>query len=46
LRSSANVTQLLKYSVELYQRLEAETGLATGFKQNGGIAPRLQQESA
>jgi sarcosine dehydrogenase len=37
LRSSANITQLLKYSVELYQRLEAETGLATGFKQNGGL---------
>jgi 4-methylaminobutanoate oxidase (formaldehyde-forming) len=37
LRSSANVTQLLKYSVELYNRLEAETGLATGWKQNGGL---------
>jgi len=30
LRSSANVTRLLKHSVELYDRLEAETGLATG----------------
>ncbi|MBX6320952.1 MAG: GcvT family protein [Rhodospirillaceae bacterium] len=37
LRSSANVTQLLKYSVELYQRLEAETGQATGWKMNGGL---------
>ena len=37
LRSSANITQLLKYSVELYHRLEAETGLATGWKQNGGL---------
>ena len=37
LRSSANVTQLLKYSVELYDRLETETGLATGWKQNGGL---------
>ena len=30
LRSSASITQLLKYSVELYGRLEAETGQATG----------------
>jgi 4-methylaminobutanoate oxidase (formaldehyde-forming) len=37
LRSSASITQLLKYSVELYQTLEAETGLATGWKQNGGL---------
>ena len=32
LRSNANVTQLLGYSVDLYKRLEAETGLATGWK--------------
>ena len=37
LRSSANITQLLKYSVELYGRLEAETGQATGWKCNGGL---------
>ncbi len=37
LRSSANVTQLLGYSVALYDRLEAETGLATGWKRNGGL---------
>ena len=37
LRSSASITQLLKYSVELYGALEAETGLATGWKQNGGL---------
>src|SRR5262249_9474096 len=37
LRSSANVTQLLKYSVELYEHLEAETGQATGWKRNGGL---------
>jgi 4-methylaminobutanoate oxidase (formaldehyde-forming) len=37
LRSSATVTRLLKYSVELYSKLEAETGLATGWKQNGGL---------
>ncbi|HSI41285.1 MAG TPA: FAD-dependent oxidoreductase [Xanthobacteraceae bacterium] len=37
LRTSANITQLLGYSVDLYRRLEAETGLATGWKQNGGL---------
>jgi len=37
LRSSAAITQVLKYSVELYQTLEKETGLATGWKQNGGL---------
>ena len=37
LRTSANITQLLKYSVELYGRLEAETGQATGWKRNGGL---------
>jgi sarcosine dehydrogenase len=35
LRSSASITQLLKYSVDLYGRLEAETGLATGWKMTG-----------
>src|SRR6476646_409306 len=37
LRSSANITQLLGYSVALYDRLEAETGQATGWKRNGGL---------
>jgi 4-methylaminobutanoate oxidase (formaldehyde-forming) len=37
LRTSANITQLLGYSVELYDRLEQETGLATGWKRNGGL---------
>ena len=37
LRSSANVTQLLGYSVDLYDNLEAETGLGTGWKKNGGL---------
>lgn len=35
LRSSAGVTRVLKYSVELYQRLAAETGLETGWKMTG-----------
>ena len=37
LRTSANITQMLGYSVALYDRLEAETGLATGWKRNGGL---------
>jgi sarcosine dehydrogenase len=37
LRTSANITQLLGYSVVLYDRLEKETGLATGWKRNGGL---------
>ncbi|MFV2034153.1 MAG: NAD(P)/FAD-dependent oxidoreductase, partial [Halocynthiibacter sp.] len=37
LRSNANITQLLGYSVDLYKTLEAETGQATGWKMNGGL---------
>jgi 4-methylaminobutanoate oxidase (formaldehyde-forming) len=35
LRSSASITQVLKYSVELYKRLAEETGLETGWKMTG-----------
>ena len=35
LRSSASITRLLGYSVDLYRRLDAETGLATGWKMTG-----------
>jgi len=37
LRTNANITKLLGYSVELYGKLEAETGQATGWKRNGGL---------
>ncbi|ULO24963.1 FAD-dependent oxidoreductase [Methylocystis sp. SB2] len=37
LRTNANITKLLGYSVELYDRLEAETGYATGWRRNGGL---------
>ncbi|MGB8326967.1 MAG: FAD-dependent oxidoreductase [Steroidobacteraceae bacterium] len=37
LRTSANITQMLGDSVALYNSLEAETGLATGWKMNGGL---------
>ncbi|MDP2085518.1 MAG: FAD-dependent oxidoreductase [Gemmobacter sp.] len=35
LRSSASITRVLKYSVELYKQLAAETGLETGWKMTG-----------
>jgi sarcosine dehydrogenase len=35
LRSSASITQVLKYSVDLYKKLETETGLQTGWKMSG-----------
>lgn len=35
LRSSASITKVLKYSVELYKGLAAETGLDTGWKMTG-----------
>ena len=37
LRSSANITRVLKNSVELYRTIEGETGQATGWKMNGGL---------
>ena len=37
LRSSANITKVLKNSVDLYQNIESETGQATGWKMNGGM---------
>ncbi|MBN8243519.1 FAD-dependent oxidoreductase [Nitratireductor aquimarinus] len=35
LRSSASITRVLKYSVDLYKRLHEETGLETGWKMTG-----------
>jgi len=37
LRSYANMTQLIRYSAELYASLEAETGQATGWKRCGSL---------
>ncbi len=37
LRSSHALTELAKYNVELYRKLESETDRATGFKQNGTL---------
>ncbi|CAN7548331.1 GcvT family protein [Rhizobium sp. LjRoot258] len=44
LRTSANITQLLGYSVDLYKRLEVETGLGTGWKMNGGLRLACNEE--
>ncbi|KNY15135.1 FAD-dependent oxidoreductase [Shinella sp. SUS2] len=38
LRSHANMTSLIKYSTQLYTELEAETGLATGWKNCGSLS--------
>jgi len=44
LRTSANITQLLGNSVELYKTLESETGQATGWKMNGGLRLACNEE--
>jgi glycine/D-amino acid oxidase-like deaminating enzyme len=41
LRATRNLTELAKYTTELFKGLEAETGQATGFKQNGSISVAL-----
>lgn len=37
LRATESGTRLVQYSAELYARLEAETGLATGYRNVGGV---------
>ena len=37
LRSHENMTQLIRYSTDLYKNLEAETGQATGWKRCGSL---------
>ncbi|MBI6630109.1 GcvT family protein [Pontibaca salina] len=44
LRATANMTRLAKYSQELYGELEAETGIATGFRRVGSITAALSGE--
>ena len=38
LRATHNLTRLAQYTTELFAGLEAETGQATGFKQNGSLS--------
>ncbi len=44
LRSSHSLTELSHYNVQLYGRLEAETGQATGIKQNGTLSVARTKE--
>ena len=44
LRNTHNMTRLAKYSADLYTRLEAETGIATGMRQNGSLTVALTHE--
>lgn len=37
LRQNQEMTNLAKYTVDLYEGLEAETGMATGFRRNGAV---------
>lgn len=43
LRASSNMTRLAKYTAELYGKLEAETGVATGLRQTGSISVALTE---
>ena len=44
LRASASITRVLKYSVELYKGLAAETGLETGWKMTGCLRLATNQD--
>ncbi|UVC07892.1 GcvT family protein [Rhizobium sp. TH2] len=44
MRASQNMTRLAKYSADLYVKLEAETGIGTGMKQNGSMTMALTEE--
>jgi 4-methylaminobutanoate oxidase (formaldehyde-forming) len=43
-RPNANLMSLAKYSVELYKRLEQETGQSTGLRQCGGMRVTTSKE--
>jgi heterotetrameric sarcosine oxidase gamma subunit len=44
LRASESGTRLVQYSTELYERLERETGLSTGFRRCGGVTVARTQD--
>ncbi|MFO1057453.1 MAG: FAD-dependent oxidoreductase [Dongiaceae bacterium] len=44
LRATRNMTELAKYTGELFRELEAETGQATGFRQNGSVRLARSEE--
>ena len=44
MRSSLNLTQMVQYSGNLYETLEAETGMATGYRRTGSVSLATNQE--
>ncbi|MGD0606844.1 MAG: FAD-dependent oxidoreductase [Streptosporangiaceae bacterium] len=44
LRATQNGTRLVQYSMELYARLEEETGLSAGFRRCGGLTVARTQD--
>lgn len=44
LRSSSNLTRLIRYSADLYSRLEGLTGQSTGWKQCGSVSVARTEE--
>lgn len=44
MRSSLNLTQMVKYSGNLYESLEAETGMATGYRRTGSVSLATNKE--
>ncbi|MFP7675418.1 FAD-dependent oxidoreductase [Marivita sp. S0852] len=44
LRASSNMTKLAKYTADLYDTIEGETGVATGFRKTGSISVALTTE--
>ena len=43
LRATQNLTRLAKYSAELYDGLEAETGIAIGYRRHGSLGLALSE---
>ena len=44
MRSSLNLTQMVKYSGNLYETLESETGMATGYRRTGSVSIATNEE--
>ncbi len=44
LRATRNLTRLARYTCELFETLEGETGQQTGFKQNGSLSVAADKE--
>ena len=44
MRPSLNLTQMVKYSGNLYETLEAETGMSTGYRRTGSVSLATNHE--